>query len=158
MYIYAYICPYYILYISLYVCIYELAPEAVVLVYVHLQSWVCRAEVGIPSARLTATRIISPSKTSPQSVFMWTLLLQSAQHIISLSPLFALASSPSCAVRAVLYPHLALGLLLPAGPREQFPCEFWPPKDQHLFQEHKSQVLTGHCTHLNESGAPLEIV
>ena len=67
----------------------------------------CR--LGIPSARLTAKRIISPSNHSPRLSLDCRALY--SRHIISLSALFALAPifPSSCAVQAVLYPHLALG-------------------------------------------------
>ena len=94
----------------------------------------CR--LGIPSARLTAKRIISPSNHSPRLSLDCRALY--SRHIISLSALFALAPifPSSCAVQAVLYPHLALGFFS-AGPQEHFPCEPWPPKDQSLSYELK---------------------
>ena len=96
-------------------------------------------QVGIPSAGLTGARIISPSKTSPQSVFMWT-----RQH-----------SGASTLYLYLHYLHLPLPLLcsvgciisssgpgpLWAGPRKHFPCELWPPKAQHLQllqEEHRT--------------------
>ena len=92
--------------------------------------------LGIPSARLTAKRIISPSNHSPRLSLDCRALY--SRHIISLSALFALAPifPSSCAVQAVLYPHLALGFFS-AGPQEHFPCEPWPPKDQSLSYELK---------------------
>ena len=94
--------------------------------------------LGIPSARLTAKRIISPSNHSPPHVCLWTAehstqgTLYLYPHYLHLPAIF----SSSCAVQAVLYPHLALGFFS-AGPQEHFPCEPWPPKDQSLSYELK---------------------
>ena len=109
----------------------------------------CR--LGIPSARLTAKRIISPSNHSPRLSLDCRALY--SRHIISLSALFALAPifPSSCAVQAVLYPHLALGFFS-AGPQEHFPCEPWPPKDYNLSYELKvnTQIVFSKSCHYSD--------
>ena len=66
-------------------------------------------QVGIPSAGLTGARIISPSKTSPSLSSCGLASTVEPAHYISICTICT-CPSPSSAVWAVLYPHLALGL------------------------------------------------
>ena len=93
--------------------------------------------LGIPSARLTAKRIISPSNHSPRLSLDCRAFY--SRHIISLSALFALAPIFPPLVQCRLYYILIWpwASSQQAGPQEHFPCEPWPPNDQSLSYELK---------------------